>query len=156
MMQQGDTIASGVMRRRNCAAQKAFAAAQFVSSLVAVYEQCPCNQDYLDNIMVPYKDIHGLDIAMDNLGIMKGLHALTDLHEIFPDDLLRECLLQLIPLLDESTKVPIWGVLHDNTQQVPCRKEFEVGETWCICAEESAYSTRYAPAQQQNDPSVPC
>ena len=85
------------------------------------------NQDYLDNIMVPYKDIHGLDIAMNYLGVMKGLHALTDLHEIFPDYLLWEGLLQLIPLLDESTKIPVWGVLHDNTQQVSCRKRLSIG-----------------------------
>lgn len=71
--------------------------------------------------MVPYKDIHGLDIAMDYLGIVKGLHALTDLHEILPYDFLWKCLLELIPLLDESTKVPIWGILHHNAQQVPCR-----------------------------------
>ena len=71
--------------------------------------------NYLDNIMVPHKDIHGLDVAMDDLGIVQGLEAFTNLHEIFPDDLLWKGLLQLIPLLDESAQVSIWGVLHHNT-----------------------------------------
>lgn len=65
--------------------------------------------------MVSHKDIHGLDVAMNDLGIVQGLKALANLHEIFPDDLLREGLLQLIPLLDESAQVSIWSILHHNT-----------------------------------------
>ena len=72
-------------------------------------------RNYLDNIMVPHKDIHGFDVTMNDLGIVQGLKALTDLHEILPDDLLRKGLLQLITLLDEPAQVSIWGILHHNT-----------------------------------------
>lgn len=86
--------------------------------------------DYLDNIMVPYKNVHGLDIAMNDLGVVQGLKALTDLHEILPDDFFWEGLLQLIPLLDESAQVSIWGILHHNAQQIPCTNTWS--ETGCV------------------------
>ena len=57
---------------------------------------------YLDNIMVAHKDVHRLDVSVNDLGIVQGLQALTDLHEILPNDFLWESLFQLIALLDES------------------------------------------------------
>ena len=80
-----------------------------------------CVKNYLHNIVIPHKDVHGLDVAMNDLGVVQGLKALTDLHEVLPDDLLWESLLQLIPLLNESAQVSIGGVLHHNTEQVPCK-----------------------------------
>ena len=57
----------------------------------------------LDYIMIAHKDVHGLDVTVDDFGSMQGLQAFTDLHEVFPDDLFWESFFQLIPLLDEST-----------------------------------------------------
>ncbi len=66
---------------------------------------CPGIKDHthLDYVMIAHKDVHGLDVTMDDLGSMQGLQAFTDLHEVFPDDLLWESFFQLVPLLDEST-----------------------------------------------------
>lgn len=96
--------------------------------------------NYLDNIMIPHKDIHGLDVAMNDLGIVQGLEALTNLHEIFPDDLLWKGLFQLVPLLDESSQISIWGVLHHNTEQVACK------DIW-----STKHIVSYSGMMQQND-----
>ena len=76
---------------------------------------------HLDDIMITNKDIHGLDVAVNDLGVVQGLQPFTDLHEVFPDDLLWESLFQLIPLLYKSAQVAVWCILHDNAQQIACK-----------------------------------
>lgn len=57
---------------------------------------------HLDNVMVPNKYVHWLNVTVNDLCIVERLQALTYLHEVLPDDFLRESLLQLIPLLNEA------------------------------------------------------
>lgn len=61
------------------------------------------DRTHLDHIMIAHKDVHGLDVTVDDFGGMQGLQAFTDLHEVLPDNLFWESFFQLIPLLDEST-----------------------------------------------------
>lgn len=74
--------------------------------------------------MIAHKDVHWLYVTMYDLGCMKGLQALTDLHEVLPDDFFWESLFQLISLLDESAQVAIRRILHYNAEQVTCIHRF--------------------------------
>lgn len=75
---------------------------------------------HLDNVMVSYKDVHWLDISVDDLVAVQRLQALTHLDEVLPDDVLRKHLLQLVPLLDEARQITVGSVLHHNAQEIPC------------------------------------
>ena len=73
--------------------------------------------------MITNKDVHRLDVTVDDLGIVQGLQPLTDLHKVLPDDLLWKSLFQLIPFLDKSSQVSIWCIFHDNAQQIACKMQ---------------------------------